>query len=222
MPLLPPRRRPPGGERRRRRRRRAPAADRLDPPRGARGSVISGPSSCVLAFDELVVGRAPRGRSRLLGSRWLATSGLDLDLRVELRHRRLLRAAAAELADDDGEDEDEDGRADAEADDERRGALVGGVVFAVRPGVFRVTARPGEGVLAGAALRRTCREMRRWFLEWTRETLTKSLLSSPLTTVSVSLSSPPYARAKRRRERRAARARTRRRRMGIPHGRGRR
>ena len=40
---------------------------------------------------------------------------------------------------------------------------------------------------------------------WTRETLTESLLKSPLTT-SVSSPSPPYACAKRRRERRAARA----------------
>ena len=41
---------------------------------------------------------------------------------------------------------------------------------------------------------------------WTRETLTWRVLPSPLTTVSVSSESPPYARAKRRRERRAARA----------------
>ena len=41
---------------------------------------------------------------------------------------------------------------------------------------------------------------------WTRETLTMRMLSSPDLTMSVSLSSPPYARAKRRRERRAVRA----------------
>ena len=51
--------------------------------------------------------------------------------------------------------------------------------------------------------------------------LTKSLLRTPSTTLSVSSPSPPYARAKRRRERPAARG-TRRRRVGIPDGRGRR
>jgi hypothetical protein len=76
-----------------------------------------------------------------------------------LRHRRLLRGAAAELADDDGEAEDEDGRADAEADDERRGALVGAVAFAVRFRVLRFDPLNVEGVRAGAALRRTGREV---------------------------------------------------------------
>jgi hypothetical protein len=51
-----------------------------------------------------------RGRhlSSLRGAALRAPSGLGLDLRA-LRHRRLLRGAAAELADDDGEDEEEDG-----------------------------------------------------------------------------------------------------------------
>ena len=57
---------------------------------------------------------------------------------------------------------------------------------------------------------------------WTRETLTRRLLWSPLTTMSVSSPSSPYACAKCRHGRRAACARTRRRRMGIPDGRGRR
>ena len=57
---------------------------------------------------------------------------------------------------------------------------------------------------------------------WTRETLTKSLLLEPDSTVSLSLSPSPYACAKRRRERRAACARTRRRRVGNTDGRGRR
>ena len=90
--------------------------------------------------------------SSLRGAALRALLGLDLDLRVELRHRRLLRGAAAELADDDGEDEDEDGRADAEADDERRGALLGFVAFAVRFRVFRCLAGKVEGVRAGAAV----------------------------------------------------------------------
>ena len=103
-----------------------------------------------------------RGRhlSSLRGAAHRALLGLELDLRVELRHRRLLRGAAAELADDDGEDEDEDGRADAEADDERRGALVGAVAM-VRCRVLRSKPVNVEGVRAGAALRRTCRETRR-------------------------------------------------------------
>ena len=115
-----------------------------------------------------------------------ALLGLDLGLRVELRRRRLLRGAGAELADDDGEDEDEDGRADAEADDEWRGALLGFVALAVRFRVLRlvagrkgVVAGKAEGVRAGAALRRTCRETQRWFSEWTRETLTQRQLSLP-------------------------------------------
>ena len=41
---------------------------------------------------------------------------------------------------------------------------------------------------------------------WTRETRTLRMLYLPSTTVSLSLSSPPYACAKRRRERLAARA----------------
>ena len=52
---------------------------------------------------------------------------------------------------------------------------------------------------------------------WTRETLTESLFLSPDSTVSVSLSSPPYASAKRRRGRRAARTQAdEATRMGIP------
>ena len=105
-------------------------------------------------------GRDDLGRGRhlssLRGAAHRALLGLGLDLRA-LWHRQLLRGGAAELADDDGEDEDEDGRADAETDDERRGALNSVVALFSPPVVFfRVPARPGEGVLAGAALRRTC------------------------------------------------------------------
>jgi hypothetical protein len=55
------------------------------------------------------------------------------------------------------------------------------------------------------AARERTRRRRMGIPAWTRETLTKRLLWSPLTTIA-SLPSPPYARAKRRRERQPARA----------------